>query len=188
MVLKGDSNQALTEIRCPLCENINQGDLYLCSKCGTWLKQRPFLSQFQLEPCTCKDCSNKTVNIRSPICMECKEEQRASIRKYLKCRFLDLYTLLFRSKQDHLSVWKQFELYIGLVLGVYFSNRVRDTPGINEDTLAKNFLVASLLAIAIMPIVYEKINFSSQSPFILRMSFYFQSGVFSDIILASFND
>lgn len=83
-----------------------------------------------------------------------------------------------------MSAWRQFEMYAGLILGVYFSNRLRDTPRFNSDVLAYDFLIASLLALVLMPVVYEKISFSSDAPFILRLGFYFHSGVFSDAVLS----
>lgn len=74
------------------------------------------------------------------------------------------------------SLLDQFHMYLGLMLGVAFSNRLRGAEG--EGTL----IAAAVVALVIAPVAYEKLKISPDAPFLVRFGLFVQNGVFWDIL------
>lgn len=95
-----------------------------------------------------------------------------------------------------LSSIKQVVLYLGLVIGIFFSDAVVKFGATNGTTLDPEtlFTLASLgrmgisfiLALVIMPQVYEKLTVSPNSPFICQFGLFVQNGVFWSVTINAF--
>jgi len=87
---------------------------------------------------------------------------------------------------SQMSLGYQIFMYIGIFLGVLFSNFVSQLDkGNNIDvsfTLGK-IIFSSFIALIITPITYEKLKISPSSPFIVQFGFFVQHGLFWQVII-----
>jgi hypothetical protein len=171
-------------IYCGYCYNLDLDNPFVCNQCGVPLQKPVFLREIQLKSCHCNDCKNDTVYIKSKRCKKCNNVQKINPRLLGTIIWVDIYETLFVSKDGSMSAWQQLLMYVGIVLGVYFSNRLRDSTD-GSDVLSKDIIISGLAALLIMPNVFERISFKPKTPFLVRFSFYFQAGVFADAILSS---
>lgn len=70
-------------------------------------------------------------------------------------------------------------MYFGVLLGVYFSSLIRGSQS------QASLLIAALVALVIIPVVFEKLNVNPKAPFIVRFGLFVQNGVFWDVIFES---
>ena len=75
--------------------------------------------------------------------------------------------------------WEQLVLYSGTVLGVYGSKWIRASGSSAHQTI----LVAGFTALVIMPLIYKNFNFPPNTPFVVRLGFFVQNGVFWDVLI-----
>lgn len=100
------------------------------------------------------------------------------------------------NKQIILSAAKQIILYLGLVIGIFFSDVVLKFSAVDGNTfeLETLFSTASLgkmtisfvLALIIMPQVYEKLTVNPNSPFFCQFGLFVQNGVFWSVTINAF--
>jgi hypothetical protein len=87
-----------------------------------------------------------------------------------------------------LSVTDQLIMYFGVLIGVLFSSYVRamaDGGTINFAFTTSITIVSVIVALAIIPIVYEKLKIDPAAPFIVQFGIFVQSGVFWHMIISS---
>jgi hypothetical protein len=92
----------------------------------------------------------------------------------------------------NITTGRQIVLYFGLFVGVFLSDAVlkfHRTASFNIDELWQmmNFgrlLMCSIIAIIIVPNVYEKVIIvNTKSPFIVQLGLFIQNGVFWSFII-----
>lgn len=86
-----------------------------------------------------------------------------------------------------MSKMEQVILYMGLVIGVFFSSVVTQFREGNVIGLGSPFslIISSVVALMIAPIAFEKFGVNADSPFIARFGLYVQQGVFWNVLLGS---
>lgn len=86
--------------------------------------------------------------------------------------------LVFTQKAEgQLSIAEQLLMYCGVLLGVYCSGVIR-----GQDFRPTLFL-ASVTALLIVPITFEKLNINPNAPLLVRFGLFVQNGVFWDVML-----
>lgn len=97
--------------------------------------------------------------------------------KHRKSIIVTLSSFLTQHEEGHLSIADQLVMYFGVLLGVYFSGLIR-----GQD-FKPTLLLASLLALVIIPVVFEKLNVNPTAPLLVRFGLFVQNGVFWDVLL-----
>lgn len=78
-----------------------------------------------------------------------------------------------------LSIIRQVVMYIGVLIGILFSTAVSQFQSLEDITAlmtTSKVLVSAVLALMVVPQVYEKLN--PDSPFIVQFGLFVQNGVF----------
>ena len=93
------------------------------------------------------------------------------------------------SHEERLTpLWEQVILYLGTVIGALFSSAIVlfTSGGANFDLTSIKFLLsASIIAIFMMPILFEKLSVKTTAPFLAQFVLTVQNGVFWGILLSS---
>ena len=87
-----------------------------------------------------------------------------------------------------MSMWDQISMYFGVLLGVVFSSAVQQfkpSGAVNLNVTLGTLLVAALVALVIIPVVFEKLSVRPDAPFIVRFGLFVQSGVFWQVMISS---
>jgi hypothetical protein len=87
-----------------------------------------------------------------------------------------------------LSLWRQLLLYFGVLVGVVFSSAVDKFKA--GENIAISFspivlLVAAVVALMLVPLVYQKLAVQPNSPLIVQLGLFVQSGVFWHTIVST---
>lgn len=87
-----------------------------------------------------------------------------------------------------MSIPDQVIMYFGVLIGVLFSfvvqqNQISAIPRINI-TLG-TLIIAAVVALAIIPLVFERLSARPDAPFIVRLGFFVQHGVFWQVLTSS---
>jgi hypothetical protein len=86
-----------------------------------------------------------------------------------------------------LSVTRQLLMYLGTFLGVLVSTAVAHSRSGHFDvaiTLGK-VAVSAVIALVIIPLVYEKLMLNPKAPFIVQFGLFVQNGVFWHVLIDS---
>jgi hypothetical protein len=86
-----------------------------------------------------------------------------------------------------LSVAYQVLMYVGTFTGVLLSTAVTHFQSGNADmtfTLGE-LVVSAVIALVIIPVVYEKLNLNPEAPFIVQFGLFVQNGVFWHVLIDS---
>lgn len=84
-----------------------------------------------------------------------------------------------------LTVGEQITMYAGTAVGVFFSSAVSRFKDGTFDGFSFSWpflILAAIIALIIMPIVYEKISIKPNAPFIIRLGLFVQHGVFWQVL------
>jgi hypothetical protein len=86
-----------------------------------------------------------------------------------------------------LSVTRQLLMYLGTFIGVLLSTAVAHfrTGNIDLTITVGEVLVSALIALVIIPLVYEKLNLNPGAPFIVQFGLFVQNGVFWHVLIDS---
>jgi len=89
----------------------------------------------------------------------------------------------------HMPFWEQFVMYFGVFLGVAASSAVQQfksgtNVSFNNLTIG-TFVIAAVVAIAIIPYVYRKLSVRPDAPFLVRFGLFVQNGVFWQVVFGS---
>lgn len=83
---------------------------------------------------------------------------------------------------------EQLLMYIGILIGVVFSSAVQQFKSgstINLNITIGSLLVAAIVALAIMPLIFEKLNVRPDAPLLVRFGLFVQNGVFWHVLFGS---
>lgn len=104
------------------------------------------------------------------------------------CEYFNLNFHGFKSSQPGedrpIPVLLQVVLYIGAIIGVLFSGAImKASSGTSLTELSFNInlmsiAVASIIAIMIIPDIYDKLMINRNAPFIVQFGLFVQNGVF----------
>ncbi len=78
-------------------------------------------------------------------------------------------------------------MYLGTLIGVVFSNAVDNFRTGKETTLritSTEILVSAVIALIIIPAVYEKLKLDPKAPLLVQFGFFVQNGVFWQVLIS----
>jgi hypothetical protein len=87
----------------------------------------------------------------------------------------------------HLSILRQVLMYLGAFIGVLLSSAIMQfrsgqvSPTINLTEV----IISAVVALVIIPVVYEKLNLNPHAPFIVQFAIFVQNGVFWHVLIDS---
>jgi hypothetical protein len=86
-----------------------------------------------------------------------------------------------------LSVTRQLLMYLGTFIGVLLSTAVTHfrTGSTDLTITVGEVLVSAVIALVIIPLVYEKLNLNPGAPFIVQFGLFVQNGVFWHVLIDS---
>ena len=86
-----------------------------------------------------------------------------------------------------LSAVRQVLMYIGVFTGVVFSTAVNHLrSGTPEFSVTfTEAALAAVIALVIVPVVYEKLKLHPETPFVVQFGIFVQNGVFWHILIDS---
>ena len=90
--------------------------------------------------------------------------------------FLSLWTAFTQRGEGQLSPADQLLMYLGVLIGVYFSGMIR------AQSSKSTFVLAAFIALTIVPVVFEKLSINPKAPLLVRFGLFVQSGVFWDVM------
>lgn len=90
--------------------------------------------------------------------------------------FLSLWTAFTQRGEGQLSPADQLLMYLGVLVGVYFSGMIR------AQSSKSTFVLAAFIALTIVPVVFEKLSINPKAPLFVRFGLFVQSGVFWDVM------
>jgi hypothetical protein len=86
-----------------------------------------------------------------------------------------------------LSVTRQLLMYFGTFIGVLLSTAVAHfrSGNLNLTITAGEIIMSAVIALVIIPLVYEKLNLNPGAPFIVQFGLFVQNGVFWHVLIDS---
>jgi hypothetical protein len=87
-----------------------------------------------------------------------------------------------------MSLGEQLLMYFGVVIGVVFSSVVQQFKSgqvIGLKISLASLLVAGVIALVIIPVVFQKLTVRPDAPFLVRFGLFVQNGVFWHVITSS---
>jgi membrane protein YdbS with pleckstrin-like domain len=91
-------------------------------------------------------------------------------------------------KEESMSPMSQVFLYIGVLIGVIFSNAVTQFSGGTEPKIAIDVVtvvISAIVSLMIVPYVYQKLTLDPKSPFLVQFGFFVQHGIFWQVIMGA---
>ena len=90
--------------------------------------------------------------------------------------FLSLWTVFNQREDGQLSLADQLLMYLGVLVGVYFSGVIR------AQTSKPTLILAAFIALTIVPVAFEKLSINPKAPLLVRFGLFVQNGVFWDVM------
>lgn len=90
--------------------------------------------------------------------------------------------------KEQIPLKEQIIMYVGVVIGVLFSPVVEQFKSgkiISLNIGIYYVAIAAIVALVIIPVVFEKLNVKANSPFIVRLGLFVQNGVFWQVLIGS---
>jgi hypothetical protein len=87
----------------------------------------------------------------------------------------------------HLSILRQVLMYFGAFVGVLLSSAIMQfrSGQIGPTISITEVIVSAVVALVIIPVVYEKLNLNPDAPFIVQFAIFVQNGVFWHVLIDS---
>lgn len=165
---------------CPICEQEIWINASSCPGCGWQQSLEDTIAHSELkdrEPCP---ACNTEIWVSSRFCPQCGWPRKSLLARRrqstLSISVRAVYGYIFEAKEGRLSLYEQFAMYLGLVVGVIFSSHLRGTQ---ETT---TWVFAAVTALVISPVAFEKFKLAPDSPFFVKFGLFVQNGVFWDIL------
>lgn len=118
-----------------------------------------------------------------------KISEEMETKKEIKDRLEEIEKILKEQiRPYHISPVHQIFLYLGLFIGVLFSEAVNQfAKGGNLSIVVTTIRIVGSLLITFMliPTVYEKLGVNPKAPFFVQFAIFFQNGVFWHVIINS---
>lgn len=115
-------------------------------------------------------------------------ERRSNERR--KNSLSDKFLSMVLSKRTNIPWWQQLALYSGIILGALISSTVVEHQAGTDYIFkisAPTVFLASVLAIIISPVAFEKLCMSIAGSFFTRLFLFIQNGVFWYVMLSAFS-
>jgi hypothetical protein len=92
-----------------------------------------------------------------------------------------------RNEESNISVTRQLLMYTGVFIGVLLSTAVAHFgSGSTDPTItAGEIILSAVIALVIVPLVYEKLDLNPKAPFIVQFGLFVQNGVFWHVLIDS---
>ncbi len=90
--------------------------------------------------------------------------------------FLSLWMVFNQREDGQLSLADQLLMYLGVLVGVYFSGVIR------AQTSKPTLILAAFIALTIVPVAFEKLSINPKAPLLVRFGLFVQNGVFWDVM------
>jgi len=87
---------------------------------------------------------------------------------------------------SRMSLTRQILMYVGVFVGVLFSTAVSHFRSGEEITLVMTLgevVASAVIALVIIPLVYEKLQLYPKAPFIVQFGLFVQNGVFWHVLI-----
>ena len=87
----------------------------------------------------------------------------------------------------HLPLATQVLMYLGTFLGVLLSTAVAHfrSGNVNITITLGEVIASAVIALVIIPLVYEKLSLNPKAPFIVQFGLFVQNGVFWHVLIDS---
>ena len=87
----------------------------------------------------------------------------------------------------HLTLATQILMYLGTFLGVLLSTAVAHfrSGNVNITITLGEVIASAVIALVIIPLVYEKLSLNPKAPFIVQFGLFVQNGVFWHVLIES---
>ncbi len=89
---------------------------------------------------------------------------------------LSFWTAFTQREEGQLSPADQLLMYLGVLVGVYFSGVIR------AQSSKPTFILAAFIALTIVPVAFEKLSINPKAPLLVRFGLFVQNGVFWDVM------
>ena len=92
-----------------------------------------------------------------------------------------------KESPKRITVVNQVLMYIGTFMGVLLSTAVTHFRSGNTDLTITvgEVVISAVIALVIIPLVYEKLMLNPESPFIVQFGLFVQNGVFWHVLIDS---
>jgi len=93
-----------------------------------------------------------------------------------------------KPEERKMPLWEQILLYLGTVVGVIFSSAASQLARGDQPTLSLSvatILTSAVIGLVIIPLVYEKLKVKAESPLLVRVGLFVQSGVFWHVVCSA---
>lgn len=113
------------------------------------------------------------------------------LNNHVYIRPAEFLTKALKSQTKNSNVlpgWKQILMYLGVLIGVFFSNTVNQFQKDQSLTISFNtniLIISSIIALTIIPLVYEKLRLDPKAPILIQFGVFVQNGVFWHVLLDS---
>jgi hypothetical protein len=90
-------------------------------------------------------------------------------------------------KPSILSLPHQLLMYVGTFLGIVFSTTICQfrSGSVNLEFPIGEIILSAVIAVVIIPLVYEKLMLNPQAPLIVQFGIFVQNGVFWHVLIDS---
>ncbi|MCY7273797.1 MAG: hypothetical protein LH702_08620 [Phormidesmis sp. CAN_BIN44] len=89
---------------------------------------------------------------------------------------MSLWAAFTQRQEGQLSFADQLLMYLGVLLGVYFSGVIR------TQSSKPTFILAAFIALSIVPAAFEKLSINPKAPMLVKFGLFVQNGVFWDVM------
>jgi hypothetical protein len=91
------------------------------------------------------------------------------------------------SKPSVLSLPHQLLMYVGTFLGIVFSTAICQfrSGSMNLEFPIGEIILSAVIAVVIIPLVYEKLMLNPKAPLIVQFGIFVQNGVFWHVLIDS---
>ena len=96
-------------------------------------------------------------------------------------------TRLSARTADGMPAWEQITMYLGVLVGVIASTAVQQFTAGGDVAFSASWgmlAIAALVALVLIPMVFEKLRVDPHAPFIVRLGLFVQTGVFWQVVMA----
>lgn len=88
---------------------------------------------------------------------------------------------------NHIPLLEQILMYVGTFIGVFFSSMVMQLNSSKIEILdhfnLTSLILSAIIALVIIPNIFEKLNVEANTPFLARFGLFVQNGVFWQVTL-----
>ena len=101
--------------------------------------------------------------------------------------YLEGHTVTAEEPTKSITLVSQILMYVGTFMGVLLSTAVTHFRSGNTDLTITvgEVIISAVIALVIIPLVYEKLMLNPESPFVVQFGLFVQNGVFWHVLIDS---